>query len=211
MRKSEAIALTIVVVSFVTAVYFYYQLPETIVSHWNFYGQPDGYTSKLFGLFLIPFLLLGLLMLFMVLPKIDPFKESYKKFRKYYDMFVVLIITMLFYLYVLTIVWNLGFMFDLIQFLSPAFGLIFYYAGIMTENAKRNWFVGFRTPWTMSSEKVWNKTNRLGGKLFKIGGFVALFGIVFSMYALILSLALLVLFSFYTFIYSYFEYKKEKK
>ena len=45
--------------------------------------------------------------------------------------------------------------------MAPAIGLLIYYAGVLTENARQNWFMGVRTPWTLSSEKVWNKTNRL--------------------------------------------------
>ncbi len=97
------------------------------------------------------------------------------------------------------------------QFLIPALGILFYYAGILVENAKRNWFIGIRTPWTLSSEKVWDKTHKIGGKLFKIAGIIALLGILFQKYALFFVLVPIISVAIYTIVYSYFEYQKETK
>jgi uncharacterized membrane protein len=88
-------------------------------------------------------------------------------------------------------------------------GLLFFYIGILCENAKRNWFIGIRTPWTLSSDKVWDKTNKLGGKLFKIAGVVALFGIFFRSYTMYFVLVPAISFAVYTIVYSYLEYRKE--
>jgi uncharacterized membrane protein len=56
----------------------------------------------------------------------------------------------------------------------------------MTENARSNWFIGVRTPWTLSRETVWNKTNRLAGKLFKVAGVLAVLDAAFPQYAIAL-------------------------
>ena len=184
-------------------------MPEKIASHWNVQGQVDGYMSKFWGLFLMPLISAGLFLLFIAIPKIDPLKTNIEKFRKYYDGFITLTIIFLFYLYLLTIFWNMGIRFDIIQLLAPAFGILFYYCGILTENAKRNWFIGIRTPWTLSNDAVWDKTHKIGGKLFKISGIVVLFGIFFRNYALFFILVPVILVAIYTTIYSYVEYQKE--
>ena len=114
-----------------------------------------------------------------VIPKIDPLKENIAKFRPYFDLFILLLFGFLFYLYLLTIAWNLGYRFNIIQLMAPAFGLLIYYAGVLIENSKQNWFIGIRTPWTLSSEKVWNKTNRQAGKLFKAAGVLSLLVLYF--------------------------------
>ncbi len=209
MRKSEIIIIGIILLSLATGVYFYPQMPEKIASHWNVEGQVDGYMSKFWGLFLMPFISIGLLLLFLIIPKIDPLKANIEDFRKYYDRFIVLVILFLFYLYLLTILWNTGIRFNMIAFLAPAFSILFYYAGILTENAKRNWFIGIRTPWTLSNDKVWEKTHKIGGKLFKVAGVIALLGIIFQDYALLFILAPVIIVVISTIIYSYFEYKKE--
>jgi len=166
---------------------------------------------KVWGLFLMPFISVGCFLLFSLIPKVDPLKANISKFRKYYDVFVMADIAFLFYLYLLTIFWNLGLRYNMIQFLLPALGILFYYCGILTENAKRNWFIGIRTPWTLSSEKVWDKTHKIGGKLFKISGVITLLGIFFQSFAIFFVLVPVISVAVYTVIYSYFEYQREMK
>jgi len=211
MRKSEIIVLGIILLSFIVGIYLYPQMPEKMASHWNAKGEVDGYMSKFWGLFLMPLISVGLFLLFIAVPKIDPLKHNVEKFRRYYDGFIVLIIVFLFYLYLLTIFWNIGIRFEMIQLLVPAFGILFYYCGILTENAKRNWFIGIRTPWTLSNDVVWDKTHKIGGKLFKAAGIVAFMGIFFQSYALFFVLVPVILVAVYTVIYSYVEYQKEMK
>ncbi len=115
------------------------------------------------------------------------------------------------YLYALTILWNLGYSFNIIQLLASAFGLIIYYSGVMMENAKQNWFIGVRTPWTKSRERVWDKANRLAGRLFKDAGVLAALGTVFPEYAILLILVPVILAAIYPVIYSYQEYQAERK
>lgn len=96
--------------------------------------------------------------------------------------------------------------------MAPAVGILFFYLGILTENAKRNWFVGIRTPWTLSDERVWDKTHRLGGKLFKIiGVLIAILGFFFDQYFVFLLLTFVLIDTALVTTYSYFEYKKQVK
>jgi len=211
MRKSNIIIIGIIVLSFLIGFYFYPQMPERVASHWNIQGEVDGYMPKGWGLFLMPLILVGLFLLFLLIPEIDPLKENIKKFRKYFDGFIVLLILFLFFIYLLTILWNMGFRFNMGQLMIPTMGILFYYCGILVENAKRNWFIGIRTPWTLSSEVVWEKTHRIGGKLFKIAGIIALLGIFVPQYTFFLVMIPVLSFSLYVIAYSYFEYQKEKR
>jgi len=207
MRKGNWIVFVVILSSFIIAVYLYPQMPGRMASHWNVRGEVDGYLPKFWALFLMPSLSAGLVLLFIVLPRIDPLKNI-EKFGRYYDGFLVVLTGFLFYLYLLTIFWNIGFRFSLIQLLTPAFGMLFYYIGVLTEKAKRNWFVGIRTPWTLSNEGVWEKTHKLGGKLFKLTGIIAFFGTVLEGFALFFVLAPVLIVSIYVVVYSYFEYQK---
>ena len=211
MKKSSIIILLIILASFVIAIYLYPRMPDEMASHWNFKGEVDDYLPKFWGLFLMPIISLGLFLLFLLIPKIDPLKANIEKFRKYFDGFIVLIMVFLFYIYLLSIAWNLGKRFDMGRMMVPALGILFYYCGILIENAKRNWFIGIRTPWTLSNEKVWERTHKIGGKLFKIAGLIALLGILFPNYVFYFILVPALLFTFYTIIYSYFDYQKETK
>ena len=186
-------------------------MPDTMASHWNSQGQVDGYLSKFWGLFLIPIVLIVLFPVFMLIPMIDPLKENIEKFRKYFDGFIVIVFLFLLYIYFLTILWNIGMRFDMGQAIAPSIGFLFYFVGVLVENSKRNWFIGIRTPWTLSSDRVWDKTHRIGGKLFKVAGVIAFIGTFIKEYTIILIIAPIVLVSIYTVVYSYFEYQKETK
>ncbi len=211
MKKSIIMSSIIILIAFIISIYVYPQMPDKIASHWDHKGQVDGYISKSWGLFLMPVLSLVILALFIFIPKIDPLKKNLKKFRKYYDRFIVLFILFLFYIYLLTIFWNLNYKFNMTQMIIPAFGILFYYIGILTENAKQNWFIGIKTPWTLSNNKVWEKTHKVGGQLFKIAGLLTLIGILFPNYAIYFFLIPVLFAAIYSIIYSYFEYQKLNK
>jgi uncharacterized membrane protein len=208
MRKSEIIILLIALASFGVGLYFYGQMPEVVASHWNDRGEVNGYMSRFWGIFLMPIISLGMLLLFILIPRLDPLKANIEKFRKYFDVFIVLISLFFLYVYLLTIFWNLGSKFNLVQFMAPAFGVLFYAAGVLIKNSKRNYFIGIRTPWTLQSDEVWDRTHRRGGLLFRVAGVIAAFGVIFPKQAIWLLLAPVGAFTIYIVIYSYLEYKK---
>jgi uncharacterized membrane protein len=77
---------------------------------------------------------------------------------------------------------------------------------------KSNWFVGIRTPWTLSSEDVWNKTHRLSGKLFMIVGLIMILGaFIPSRYFGLIFITIIIVLLFIPVVYSYLLYRKEKK
>lgn len=211
MRKAYIFIILIIVISFIVGLYFYSQFPDEIASHWNAQGEVDDYMSKFWGTFLMPIVSVVMFLLFILIPKIDPLKKNIEKFRSYFDSFIVLLILFLFYVYVLTIIWNTGTRFNMSQAMIPAMGILFYYIGILVSHAKRNWFVGIRNPWTLSSEKVWEKTHKLGGRLFKIAGVIAFLGLLFPKIAIWIAIVPVILVSIYTLAYSFISYQKEEK
>lgn len=121
----------------------------------------------------------------------------------------VIIVAFFAYLHIIIIEWGVGYQFNMIQALMPAFAAIFFDAGILIKNSRRNWFIGTRTPWTMSSDAVWDKTHKRGGKLFMACGLIMLLRIAVPAYAMFLLFVPLIFTVIYTFVYSYFEYKKK--
>jgi uncharacterized membrane protein len=201
----------IVLLSLLLAVCFYPAMPETMVSHWNALGEPDGYAPKALALFAVPAMSAAVVALFAAVPAMDPLKANIRKFRKQYDTFVALFAAFMLALQAEVVLWNLGMLVSPIVVLSVGIGVLFFYAGVLSESAKRNWFVGIRTPWTMSSERVWNKTHKLAGKLFKISGVLAAAGALLPDYAILLVLAPVIIVTIYSVAYSYVEYSKERR
>jgi len=211
MRKWEVVPAGIAFLSFVVGIYFYQHMPDEMAIHWNALGQADGYASKSWGFFLLPAFSLLMLLILLAIPKIDPLTENIEKFRKHYDRFLALMSTLFLYLYLLVVLWNMGFRFDLLQLLTPMLGVLFYFTGVLAENAKKNWSIGVRTPWTLSSEIVWDKTNRIFGRLFRVAGVVVGFGLLFPGYALLFMLIPALLVTVFSIVYSYVEYQKQLK
>jgi len=208
MKKTNLIIILIIVISFIIGISLYPQMPAEMAGHWNTQGEVDDYLPKFWGLFLMPLVALGIYLLFLLLPKIDPLKENVEKFRTYFDWFIVTIVAFLFYIYLLTIFWNLGYRFNMGRLMVPALGSLFFYSGVLIENAERNWFIGIRTPWTISNKRVWNKTHQLAAKLFKASALIALVGALVPQYAFYFVLVPVITSSFIAVVYSYFLYRK---
>jgi uncharacterized membrane protein len=136
---------------------------------------------KFWGVFLMPIITVGMLLLFLVIPSIDPLKANIAAFRPVFNLFIVFIIAFMVYLHFLTLAWSLGYQgFRMSTALLPFMGLLFILVGYMLRSAKRNFFIGIRTPWTLSSDRVWDQTHRIGAVLFMLCGAIAFAGSFFG-------------------------------
>ncbi|MBN1386194.1 SdpI family protein [Candidatus Woesearchaeota archaeon] len=209
MRKTSIAMIIMIIIPFIAGIIIYPKMPDQVASHWNTQGEVNGYMSKFWGLFLMPFVSLALFILFLILPMIDPLKNNIKKFRSYFDAFILLMIIFMAYIYALTIMANLGKEFNMTLAMIPALAILFYFTGILLEKSKRNWFIGIRTPWTLSSDKVWDKTHRLGAILFKISAVIILTALVFPDYVVWLILVPILASAIIPLVYSYIIYPKQ--
>ncbi|MBU0646123.1 SdpI family protein [Patescibacteria group bacterium] len=211
MRKSEGAILILACVSLILAWYLYPQMPAQMASHWNSAGEVDDYMSKFWGLFLMPIVLIGMAGLFILIPRIDPLRKNIDQFRKYFDGFIVMISLFLLYVYGLTIAWNFNYRFDMTLMMIPALAVLFYYVGLLTEKAEPNWFIGIRTPWTLSNEKVWKATHQISGQMFKAGAVIALIGLLFDDLAIWFLLVPVMFTAFFSIIYSFIKFNQLTK
>lgn len=56
------------------------------------------------------------------------------------------------------------------QFIPASIFLLLAMLGNFMINMKPNWFIGIRTPWTLSNDDVWKKTHQVGGRVWFYGG-----------------------------------------
>jgi uncharacterized membrane protein len=212
-RTTLIVCLALIVLAVVFSLAVYSRLPERVASHWGINDEVNGTMSRFWGAFLMPAMSLGMLILFLIIPSIDPMKANIAAFRPIFNAFIVALLVFLSYLHVLTILWNLGYQsYRMSTVLLPGVGLILIFAGLMMRQAKRNFFIGIRTPWTLSSDHVWNETHRVGSVLFVICGAIAVLAIFFpGMTAFLLLLVPLMVTTFFLLIYSYVLYRQETK
>ena len=185
-----------------------------IISHWNALGQPNGWMDKTAIIYLIPVLSLILYLAMLLIPKIDVYPQNLKEFEQQFWGFRVILVFVMGVIYVATLIPNLGYWgsTDPLLIIIPAVALLFFYVGYMLNFTKRNYFIGIRTPWTLADEEVWEKTNRLGGRLFWICGALTLVSLVTPGDLRIwMIVAPAILFAIGLMIYSYFEYRKVKE
>ena len=211
--KTTVILVSLVILASVVAgVIVYDQLPESMASHWNANDEVDGYMGRFWGVFMLPLISVGLMLLFFAIPSLDPLKENVAEFRGIFNAFIFVMELFLAYIWALTIIWNLKpDSFKIGTALLPAMGLLFIFVGYMIRSAKRNWFIGIRTPWTLSSDYVWAETHRIGGNLFIISGVFTILGVFFGAHAVWFVLVPVLGTTVFLYIYSYILYQGETK
>ena len=209
MKLIRGAALLVFVLTVLMTLAAYPAMPDVVVSHWNAAGEVNGTMPKFWGLLLIPLLMAVFSALFLALPRIDPLRENYRKFQDYYDGFILVFATFFFLIQMEIILWELGIRISPNLVMPVMMGILFIYTGFLLEHAEPNWFVGIRTPWTMSSIPVWKKTHAMGAKLFKLAGVVAMIGVLAGTYAWLFILVPVMAVAVFTVIYSYIEFKRE--
>ncbi len=209
MKLLRYIPILLIAISISLAVYFYPHLPEMMSSNWNEQVEAYSTAAQFWVVFLIPIIMTALAGIFALVPRIDPLKANITLFRPYFDGFIVVIFLFMMFIQMQVILWSQGNKRAPTLLLPFGMGLVFYYAGILCTHAKRNWFIGVRTPWTLSSDAVWDKTNKLGGALFKLTGIIAFFGVWFPGSALYLLGIPALLSTVVVVFYSYMEFKNE--
>ena len=168
--RSEIPQLALIVGMFALAAWSWSRLPDQIPTHWNLQGQVDGHGNKFVGLLLLPLTVFGLYFLMMLLPLFDPGRANYRNFAKTYNVLRVVLVAFMAMLYAATVAAAFGRHVDItsVAFLGTA--VLFFIIGNVMGKIRPNWFVGVRTPWTLSSKLSWDKTHRLAGWLFLLMG-----------------------------------------
>ena len=64
----------------------------------------------------------------------------------------------------------LGWNINMSRVASVGVGGLFIVMGNLMSRVRPSWFMGIRTPWTLSSDTVWRKTHRFAGVAFVIAG-----------------------------------------
>jgi uncharacterized membrane protein len=169
-KTSLTISFILIAIAAIVGLVLWNQLPDPLPSHWNAAGEVDGYMSKFWGVWMMPLMTLGITLLLAAVPAIDPLKANIEKFRGLYNAFIIGFVAYMLYVYALTLAASLGYQFNMTYMLLPVVGLLFIGISFLLEKAKRNFFIGIRTPWTLSSDEVWEKTHKLGAQTFRIGG-----------------------------------------
>ena len=210
--KSEILLIILVLGAWAAGFYFYSVFPETVPVHWNIAGEVDRYGSRFEGAFILPIVVTAMYLLFLFIPLIDPKKEKYQQFQNVYHIFRYILILIMWVIYLIASFNGLGYNIRVEIWIPLTIGLLFIILGNYMGKIKPNWFMGIRTPWTLSNDEVWSKTHRLGGKLFMLMGLLLMLSPVLPWQSLTLTLIIPVsIIALVPVVYSYLLYRKIKK
>lgn len=212
ITKKEIIPILIILLTLVVILALYSKLPSRVPSHWNFQGKVDGYSSKNFTAFFFPGLIIFIYLLMTFLPFIDPLRKNVEASAEAYFWLRAMFVGFFSLLYFNILYAGIagGEKFSINLTFLPVLGLLFIGIGFLLPKFKRNYFIGIRTPWTLNSDVVWEKTHQRAKNLFIAAGVVLILGSLIKNLGIWL-LIIMLIFLLWPIIDSYFIYRKEKK
>ncbi|HEX8563572.1 MAG TPA: SdpI family protein [Flavobacterium sp.] len=143
-------------------------LPEQVPTHFNLEGAPDDWSNKSAMIFIPAILGIGVYLLMLLIPVLDPKKRITQMGNKYYSLRLMLTIFFSILATYVVYVCHAGSVNP--NMMLAIIGAFFAMLGNYFQTVRPNYFIGFRTPWTLENEQVWKKTHRLAGRLWIIGG-----------------------------------------
>lgn len=154
------------------------RLPDRMPTHWGIDGRVDGWSGRAQGALLLPLVALATWGLAELLPRIDPRRRNFAQMRGAYDLTISAVMTFLAGLHGLVLATALGRDVPIGRLVPAGVGLLLLVVGRALPQAQPNWWFGIRTPWTLSSDRVWARTHRVGGRLMTAAGAVVLLAAV---------------------------------
>ncbi|HTU71514.1 MAG TPA: SdpI family protein [Candidatus Baltobacteraceae bacterium] len=171
-KKALLFGLVLALISVGLSAWSYPHAPALIPTHWDAAGHANGYMPKLWGLSVQPALLIGLCVLMLALPKISPTGFRFGQSTDVLNLIVVAVMVVEFVVGVAVVRASVGMAAPSSGFVLVLVGSLFVIIGNYMGKVRKNFFLGIRTPWTLASDEVWLRTNRLAGWLFVLGGIV---------------------------------------
>lgn len=165
-----------IVVMAIASVIAYPRLPEQVPSHWNWQGQVNGWQSRGQAALFLPMLALVMWAVLRALPSIDPRRANYAKFQPTYDFMIGATLTAMAMIHLALLASAMGAPVAIHRVIAVAMGLMLVAIGNQLPRARSNWWFGIRTPWTLSNERVWERTHRVAGYLMTAAGVVMIIG-----------------------------------
>jgi len=178
-RNYYLIAALLIAATLIVTLILYPGLPNRIPMHWNWHGQVNRYGDKL-EIFLMPAAMVVVVFLFAAMPWLSPRRFEVNTFRSTYLYVLLLALAFMGYIHALHLWAAFSRPLDINRAVLGASFLLLTLFGNVLGRVRRNFFIGVRTPWTLSSEKVWDATHRFAARAFVLAGLLGLLSLVVS-------------------------------
>ena len=173
IRTPSLISLGAVAAMLALSAWAYPHIPDAPVAvHWGLDGRPNGYARTVEAVLAMPALVLGISMLMAILPRIVPQKNRLERSAMPYRVSWLGTVALMAVVHAVLIAKTVGVEFDVIRPIAAGLGLLLAVIGNVLGKIRYNYVIGFRIPWTLANERVWDKTHRFTGRWMMAGGVV---------------------------------------
>ena len=198
-KKTLAITSATLILPMICGIILWNRLPAEIATHFDINGEPNGYSSKIFTVFVLPLILLAIHLLGAFALRSDPQKRNISKRLSEIVFWICPVISLIVFYAIYGSA--LGYKFD-IRFFAAYDALLLIIIGNYMPKCRQNRTVGIRVPWTLNDEDNWNRTHRFAGRFWVIFGFLIMINCVFDIFDPYISIILILVSVFVPVIYS---------
>ena len=165
-------------IAVIVAVWLYPQLPTQMPTHWDLQGHVNGTMPRFWGAAFPALMILALGILTPLLPWISPRRFEITPFAHIYGIVMLAIQGVMLVVGVAVLLSGAGYALPMPTIAMLSVGALLMVLGNYMGKLRKNFFIGIRTPWTLASDAVWERTHRLGGWLFMLAGLVTMVGVL---------------------------------
>jgi uncharacterized membrane protein len=142
----------------------------TVPIHWDVNGNPDGYAPAIVAFLIGPVITAGLLAILALVPRIEPRRENLRRSASAYRTTVVATTVFMGVLHVVAVLAGTGVDVPVGGIVGAGVGILLAIIGNVLTTVRSTFLFGVRTPWTLTSDRSWDRTHRLVGRLFVATG-----------------------------------------
>ncbi|HWU67642.1 MAG TPA: SdpI family protein [Stenotrophobium sp.] len=204
--RTLIVSAVFVAIAVGATIWLYPRLPAQVPVHWDMNGQANRYAPRFWGAAMWPLLIFGLAVLTVALPAISPRRFEIKPFAGLYGALMLVIQGVMLVIGMTALLVGAGFALPLSTIVPLAVGVLLMVLGNYMGKLRKNFFIGIRTPWTLASDAVWERTHRLAGWIFVLTGIamvIATLAHAMPGWGLLVIVAVLLI----PYVYSFFVYR----
>ncbi len=179
LKSEKLIAIVVWLAMVGVSLWAHLNLPDgPMAMHFRPDGVANGYLPRDVGLLVLPGLALVLMVLLLwFLPAIMPKNASIDRSGAAYGAVMTAVLGLLLVIHVMLVMSAKGVVIDHLKVVHGGVGILLIVIGNYLPKTRLNYLMGIRTPWTLSDERVWDRTHRFAGPLFVLGGLMVLAGV----------------------------------
>lgn len=209
-KKKLILTSIVILLPILIGLILWNKLPDQVPTHWNAQGEVDGWSSKVFAVFGLPIVLFAVHWMCILVTSVDPKKQNIEGKVLWIVFWICPIISLL--VGMLSYGAALGVEFKVDKIMLAIMGIMFIVIGNYLPKCKQSYTVGIKLPWTLNDEENWNRTHRMGGKLWVISGIILLLSMLLPANAMVVVvLAVIGVSVLVPTVYSYLLFREKEK